>query len=761
VSDRRARLLDVARVLVAWMLAALVAMLALAGVALGATKIVRYHGARVTVPASWPVFRLGADPSVCVRFNRHAVYLGVPGTRQSCPVQAVGRTEAILISPESSAVTAANTGRAVLTPASTAGAAPAGGSMARLVEPAHRVVITATWNHDAGTIRAALGLRSLREAIRAANDQLAGVTHISVRPRAYPKATTATSPATPGEVYNGLGFDACTAPSESSLSAWGSASPFGALGIYIGGDNMACSQPNLTAAWLSTESAAGWHMIPTYVGLQAPSGSGSCSSCATISTTAAASEGAAAADDAVAHAQALGIGTGNPIYFDLEAYNTGTAGATTAVLTFLQAWTEQLHASGYLSGVYSSAASGITQLADQVGTGYVLPDDIWIADWSDPDGAQTTADPDVPASDWADSQRLHQYQGAKTEEYGGVKINIDSDYLGGATAAAGSAAPQAPAILAAPSLTVAPQSDGSIDLTPGWAGEQGISEFQILGGPSAQAMSTVQSVPAGRTAPVVVDDVYRYFEVEALSASGTVIGTSAAVAVPPSVAIFGSGAYVSARGSVGIPVACLNSSFCQLTAAIYHGKRLLTDAVTKTMSIHGGVIRLELTKRARGIVSDAARHRLPVRVTIVSRDGMKVKRSLTLNQYRVSGTPPRSTSKASSMLQILGNADFVSNGWVGGILAVCTASAPCDASTRVTTRSGAVIATARAQTLGAGEIGYLWFTMTAKGHALLKASHGNQLGVRAAVTTAAPNAGGGVSVSRVPVARALLSLDSY
>jgi hypothetical protein len=760
VSASRARLLEIARGLTAAMLAALVAMLVLAGVALASTKVVRYHGAQVTVPASWPVFQLAAQPSVCVRFDRHAVYLGVPSARQSCPVQAVGRTEAILISPDTSAGNAA-AARGTLTPASSAAAA-AGGSMARLVEPAHHVVITATWNHAPGTIRKALGLHSLRAPTRAASDRVAGAAHLPVQPRASPRETTATSPATPGEVYNGLGFDACTAPSESALTAWGSTSPFGALGIYIGGANMACSQANLTAAWVSAESAAGWHMIPTYVGLQAPSGSSSCSSCATISAPAAASEGAAAADDAVAQAQALGIGTGNPIYFDLEAYNTATVGASMAVLTFLQAWTEQLHTSGYLSGVYSSAASGITQLADQVGTAYVLPDDIWIADWSDPDGTQTTADPAVPAADWANSQRLHQYQGAQTEDYGGVKINVDSDFLGGATAAAGSAAPAAPPIPTVPTVTVAAQSDGSIDVTPAWAGEPaGITAFQILGGASAQSMSPIQSVPSTRTTPVVVDDIYPYFEVQGLSATGAVIGTSAAVAVGPSVAIFGSGVYVSARGSVGIPAACLNSTFCQLTAAIYHGKRLLSDAVTKTMSVHGGVIRLKLTKRARKILAAAARHRLPVRVSIVSRDGMKVKRALTLNQYSVSGKAPLYRTKASSMLQILGKADFVSNGWVGGILAVCTASTPCNAATRVTDRSGTVIATARPQTLGAGEIGYLWFTMTAKGHALLRASEGNQLGVRVGVTTATPNPGGGVSVSRVPVARALLTLDSY
>ena len=53
------------------------------------------------------------------------------------------------------------------------------------------------------------------------------------------------------------------------MSAWG-ASGYRAIGVYIGGTNMACAQPNLNSAWVSGQSAAGWHLIPIYVGLQAP-----------------------------------------------------------------------------------------------------------------------------------------------------------------------------------------------------------------------------------------------------------------------------------------------------------------------------------------------------------------------------------------------------------------------------------------------------------------------------------------------------------
>src|SRR6478672_11762779 len=105
-------------------------------------------------------------------------------------------------------------------------------------------------------------------------------------------------------VFTGYAFDACKAPTTASLQAW-SASPYRALGIYIGGTNRACAQPNLTPQWVQDTSALGWSLLPLYVGLQAPCISQS--GLAKISTTqaTAAQQGRSAADDAAGGAQAL------------------------------------------------------------------------------------------------------------------------------------------------------------------------------------------------------------------------------------------------------------------------------------------------------------------------------------------------------------------------------------------------------------------------------------------------------------------------
>jgi hypothetical protein len=241
-----------------------------------------------------------------------------------------------------------------------------------------------------------------------------------------PSRRIAGASAAGGGVFTGLGFDACSTPSTRTMAAWAS-SPYRGIGVYIGGANRACSQPNLTAGWVTAQTAAGWHLIPTYVGLQAPTSS--CSSCAKLSSSQATAQGVAAADDAVAQAAAVAMGPGSPIYFDMESYSPGSS-ASAATLAFLEAWTDELHSLGYLSGVYSSGASGIADLVDQVGSGYTEPDDIWVADWND---QQSTASSYLPSTAWPLHQRIHQYHGGHNETYGGVAINIDNDYVDGAT----------------------------------------------------------------------------------------------------------------------------------------------------------------------------------------------------------------------------------------------------------------------------------------------------------------------------------------
>jgi hypothetical protein len=334
-----------------------------------AARTAHFRGHAVAVPSGWPVYRLAEHPHMCVRLDRRAVYLGTPGANQRCPSSAIGRRRAILVEPS----------------------------------PSHRP-------------------RSSFLPLHGGNDD-----------RAAASSLEAPSPTPPGggTAFTGLGFDACAAPSSRAMAAWAT-SPYRAIGVYIGGANRACSQPNLTTTWVGEQVVAGWHLIPTYVGLQAPTSS--CGSCALLSssTSKATAQGTEAASDAVAKAQSVGIGPGSPIYFDMEAY-TRTSSATAATLAFLSAWTVRLHALGYTSGAYSSSSSGIADLGRAIGSAYTLPDDVWTANWN---GVRNTLDPYLPVSAWVSHQRIHQYHGGHNETYGLVTINIDNDYIDGATVGA-------------------------------------------------------------------------------------------------------------------------------------------------------------------------------------------------------------------------------------------------------------------------------------------------------------------------------------
>jgi Domain of unknown function (DUF1906) len=240
-------------------------------------------------------------------------------------------------------------------------------------------------------------------------------------------------------VFTGYGFDACSAPSTKALQAW-SASPYRALGIYLGGVNRGCTQANLTPDWVTTTVSMGWSLLPLYVGLQAPCVGQSRLQQISTSTATATSQGRAAADDAALLATSLGLPDGSPIYFDMEGYKSNDAACTKVVQSFVAGWVAELHANAFVAGVYGSAASTIRDVST---LGSALPDAVWIANWN---GVEAVfGDPYVSDTLWTNHQRVHQYKGGHHETWGGVTINIDSSYVDGAVVAAAAPPPPPPA----------------------------------------------------------------------------------------------------------------------------------------------------------------------------------------------------------------------------------------------------------------------------------------------------------------------------
>jgi peptidoglycan hydrolase-like protein with peptidoglycan-binding domain len=230
----------------------------------------------------------------------------------------------------------------------------------------------------------------------------------------------------PGSL-TGYAFDTCAAPAQEVMDAWRLSSPYSAVGIYLGGENRLCDQPELDADWVRTQQRRGWHLLPLWVGPQA-----SCSGYAdrmSSDLSSAQREGRAQAKAAVSTARGLGIGRGGTIYYDLEDYDIGPDDCRRAALSFLSGWTKALHGSGYRSGVYSSIGAAITSLdyAHRVSRGsYAMPDDIWFA-WAN-GRSDVRTDRRVLSSEWDDHDRVHQYAIDVTQTFGGYTMTVDANW---------------------------------------------------------------------------------------------------------------------------------------------------------------------------------------------------------------------------------------------------------------------------------------------------------------------------------------------
>ncbi len=246
----------------------------------------------------------------------------------------------------------------------------------------------------------------------------------------YPAGATATR-------FAGQAFDVCAAPSLSTMQGWKSASPYGAIGIYISGGLRACRQPNLTASWVRDVTAMGWKLIPIDVGLQAP--------CTTFSQrisskgSTARKQGERAGAASIQAARSLGILPGSALYSDIENYDSRDVTCSGDVHAYLNGWTRAMHGEGYLSGVYGNLGTVVrdvlnAQRAANDGKskeGPIRPDMLWNAQW---DRTPSTTWRGVETHLWAAHQRIKQYRGDHRETHGGVTLNIDSNTVDAAVA---------------------------------------------------------------------------------------------------------------------------------------------------------------------------------------------------------------------------------------------------------------------------------------------------------------------------------------
>ena len=237
------------------------------------------------------------------------------------------------------------------------------------------------------------------------------------------------------------------------MDAWLRSSPFWAVGIYISGDSRGCrTQPNQTPQWVETQLRNGWRLLPITLGPQAscnpelPALPRRRTRQPELGQQLRRRPAARAAPRPWTRSRrrsGWASPPGSTLWYDMEAYDIANTSCRESALHFTSAWTRKLHQLDYVSGrLLAAPASGIKAMDDarvnRPGA-FTEPDRIWIARW---DGEANTSTSYLRSDGWLPGGRMKQYLGGHNETWGGVTINIDSNWL---DLGRGSVAPAEPA----------------------------------------------------------------------------------------------------------------------------------------------------------------------------------------------------------------------------------------------------------------------------------------------------------------------------
>ena len=304
----------------------------------------------------------------------------------------------------------------------------------------------------------------------------------------------------------------------------------------------------------------------------------------------------------------------------------------------------------------------------------------------------------------------------------------------------------------APAVADEPGSTGQVNLYASWNGATGLTGWRVLGGAGPAALEPLGTVAKGGfETRIALHSNEPYFAVQALGASRHVLATSAAASTPPHLTIYGSSAWVPASGFGAVPVSCPAPAPCLVAATVTAGRTVIARTHNEYIAGAGaGEVFFQLSGRGRSMLAHARSRRLPVRVTVRGSTGNTAVATLDLVPFHATGAGPRRSLAQSPTLGIIGTSDYVSGNGVGAILAQCVSFTPCHVRTTLSIGS-TVIARTGTEFVGANELGYLSFTLTAAGRAAIaqSAKHGNQLGVHVALSDATAKASGDIALIRV------------
>jgi hypothetical protein len=299
-----------------------------------------------------------------------------------------------------------------------------------------------------------------------------------------------------------------------------------------------------------------------------------------------------------------------------------------------------------------------------------------------------------------------------------------------------------------PSIAAGANNDTTSEVWASWNGATTVSSWRVLAGPSPGGLTQLETVGKhGFETDISASTGMPYFAVQALGASGQVLGTSSTAGVGPHVGVAGRSAFVSsASGTGGLPALCVNSQTCHIAVTLTAGRTVVARTGREQIPAEGGgLIYFTLNGAGRSLLAHARGHRLLVHMTGQDISKLSFSRFITLVPFSTRGSAPARGASQSSTLRILGLTDFVSSGGVGGILAECLGTSPCHASTKLTV-GNTTIASTGSELIGARGEGYLIFSLNSSGRSLLAHAHGNQLGAAVRISDGGATATGSVAL---------------
>jgi Arylsulfotransferase (ASST) len=301
--------------------------------------------------------------------------------------------------------------------------------------------------------------------------------------------------------------------------------------------------------------------------------------------------------------------------------------------------------------------------------------------------------------------------------------------------------------LTPPALAVSPNPDGSTSLYASWNGATNASAWRVLAGSSPSQLSPIGGAAKnGFESQIGVHSAAPYFAVQALDPSGSVLGTSRPAATPAHIALYGHSAFVPASGFSGIPASCFANHPCHIATTITAGQRVIARTGTESLGEGAaGILYFQLSRSGRWLLQHARTRRLSVNISARDSSGTTASTTINLAPFYTTGRGPRRSITNSPTVRIIGVTHFVSNGWVGGILAGCVGGTPCHVKTTLYAGRTSIARTG-SEFLGANELGYLLFTLTPQGHLMLAHAPGNQLGAHVTVSEGNSTAGADVAL---------------